>query len=199
MVCKKSWGWRGWLLHVLSSSSTHPQDWNAYLLAKFSFSSSRSGSLSFCQSKWTSFHLWWVLGWSLLSWPVMTLSFHSSSFQQVWGLFESAHVLFGIRFLEWGEKEEMLWGFRTEVVQWRLRGLHCCFSPYFLIGYSHRGLCSCSSFCWKDNTSLESQQLSQGEEQLNCGCLTTLAPGPSAGVVRSMSSSSGLTLLPKTQ
>lgn len=70
---------------VLSSSNTHLQEWNAYLLAKLSFSPSRSGSLSFCQSKWTSFHLWWVLDWSLLSWPVMTLCFHCSSSQHALG------------------------------------------------------------------------------------------------------------------
>lgn len=27
---------------------------------------------------------------------------------RLWGLFESAHALFEVRFIEWGEKEEML-------------------------------------------------------------------------------------------
>ena len=60
------------------SSSPHLQEWNAHLLPKLSFTPSESGSLSFCPSKWTWFHLWWVLGWSLLSWPTISLCFHCS-------------------------------------------------------------------------------------------------------------------------
>lgn len=73
------------------------------------------------------------------------------------------------------------------------------FSRAVLSSSGGRGAVPAALSAWKDSTSLESQQLSQGEEQLKCGHLTALAPGPSAGEQRSMSSSSGLMLLPKTQ
>lgn len=55
-----------------------------------------------------------------------------------WGVFESAHTLFEVRFIGWGDKERRcskaseqgrcseVWGF-----------VWSCFSPYFLMGCSH--------------------------------------------------------------
>lgn len=69
-----------------------------------------------------------------LWWPFVFIVLPPS---RLWGLFESAHVLFGVRFIGWGGKEEMLWGFRTGRTQCSLRSLHCHFSLYFLMGCSH--------------------------------------------------------------
>lgn len=48
------------------------------LSSRLSFTPSGSGSLSFCHSKLIQFHLWLVLGCSLLSWTMMTLCAHCS-------------------------------------------------------------------------------------------------------------------------
>lgn len=133
--------------------------------------------------------LWWTIVFTVLP-P-----------NRLWGLFESAHALFGVRFIERKRGDDLRLQNRGDAV--KFEGPALLFHPVLSHGlFSHsssRGLCSCSSFCWKDNTSLESWQLSQGEEQLKRGHLTALAPGPSARVERSMSSSAGLMLLPKTQ
>lgn len=114
----------------------HLQEWNAYLLAKLSFTLSRSGSLSFCQSKWTSFHLWWVLDLLVLSWHVMTLCFHcSSSHQSLEPIWKCSHP-FGSQVYRVRWKRGDALRLQNRAVQWSLRGLHCCFSPYFLRGCS---------------------------------------------------------------
>lgn len=58
---------------------------------------------------WIDHGLWWLFIFIALP-P-----------NRLWGLFESAHALFEVRFIEWGEKEEMLWGFRAGELQWSLR------------------------------------------------------------------------------
>lgn len=44
-----------------------------------------------------------------LWWPFVFIALPPN---RLWDLFESAHTLFGASFIGWGEKEEMLWGFR---------------------------------------------------------------------------------------
>lgn len=133
---------------------------------------------------------WWVLGWSLLSWPVMSLCFHCSPpSRQALGPIQKRSSPFGSCSIGWGEKEEMLWGFEE---QWGT------FQPLPSAGlFSHgssRGLCSCSLFWWED-----AFVLNQDEEQLKCGCLTAFGPGRSASSEGSMSSAGGVMLLLKTQ